>query len=267
MNKIHWKEELIEGALPDGTPVKAMCWYWAKDVNVEMISPYPGLRTGRHMMYMIPMRFTDGELWKKRAWSMIAALVAKGRWIDAHPHAVQDRRKEGTRRIGIARKYIKMLKDERADWKRKLKKGIVDLRTYQQNINSITKAIQPLEIIIHEQDEFYWLRDGIVEPTSCSVQPPCLSKCPGLKNVHVYWQDSALVSDPEKGWDRVLETRIPEADFAAAGLGDQEDGRLAIDITAFSAYLKRRVGDRTGIILDARREIARESDAWCATAG
>ncbi|MCQ2391254.1 MAG: hypothetical protein MJ240_07505 [Kiritimatiellae bacterium] len=265
MSRIPWMEELIEGELPDGTPVKAMCWYWAKDVNVEMISPYPGLRTGLHMMYMIPMRFTDGELWKKRAWGMIATLVVRGRWIDAHPDAVKERRQEGKRRIGIARKYIKMLKDERADWKRKLKKGLVDLRTYQRNINPITKAIQPLELIIHEQDEFYWLRDGIVVPSSYPVQQPYPSKCPGLKNVHVYWQDSVLVSDPEKGWDRVLETQIPEADFAVAGLGDPVDGRSAIDLAAFSAYLKRRACDKSGVILDARREIARVGDAWCAT--
>ena len=265
MSKIPWMEELIEGVLKDGTPVKAMCWYWAKDVNVEMISPYPGLRTGRHMMYMIPKRFTDGELWKERAWGLIATLVARGRWIDAHPHAVKDRRREGKRRIGIARKYIKMLKDERADWKRKLKRGLVDLRTYQQNINPITKAIQPLELIIHDQDEIYWLRDGIVEPMSCPVRSPYPSRRPGLKNVNVYWQDSALVSDPEKGWDRVLETQIPEADFADAGLGNPVDGRLSIDLAAFSAYLKRRAGDKSAVILDARREIARAGDAWCVT--
>ena len=150
MSKIPWMEEMIEDVLPDGTPVKAMCWYWAKDVNVEMISPYPGLRTGLHMMYMIPRRFTDNDLWKTRALQMVATLVARGRWIDAHPNAVKDRRREGKRRIAIARKYIKMLKNERADWKRKLKKGLVDLRTYQQNINPITKAIQPLELIIYD---------------------------------------------------------------------------------------------------------------------
>jgi len=265
MDKIPWMEELIEGELPDGTPVKAMCWYWAKDVNVEMISPYPGSCTGRHIMYMIPMRFTDGELWKKRAWSLIATLVARGRWIDAHPDAVRDRRKEGNRRIGIARKYIKMLKDERADWKRKLKKGMVDLRAYQQNINPITKAIQPLELIIHEQDEFYWLRDGIVKPMSCSVQPPYPSRCPGLKNVNVYWRDSALVSDAGKGWRCVLETRIPEADFADAGFGPPTDGRSTVDPAVLAAYLDRRMGDRTGVVLEAWCEIARAGDAWCAT--
>ena len=85
MSKIPWMEELIEDVLPDGTPVKAMCWYWAKDVNVEMISPYPGLHTGLHMMYMIPRRFTDNDLWKARARQMVAELVARGRWIEAHP--------------------------------------------------------------------------------------------------------------------------------------------------------------------------------------
>lgn len=265
MSKIPWMEELIEDVLPDGTPVKAMCWYWAKDVNVEMISPYPGLRTGLHMMYMIPARFTDGELWKKRAWSMIATLVARGRWIEAHPNAVKDRRREGRRRIAIAREYIKMLTDERADWKRKLKKKLVDLRTYQQNINPITKAIQPLELIIYDQDEINWLRDGIVKPASYPVQQPYPSKRPGLKNVNVYWQDSASVSDAEKGWQRVLETQIPEAELADAGLGDPVDGRSSIDLAALSMYLNLRAGDKFGVVLDAWREIAREGDAWCAT--
>ena len=67
MNKIPWMEELIEDVLPDGTAVKANCRYWAKDVCVEMIAPYPGLRTSRHMMYMIPATFLQDDLWKRRS--------------------------------------------------------------------------------------------------------------------------------------------------------------------------------------------------------
>ena len=264
MSKIPWMEELIEDALPDGTPFKAMCWYWAKDVSVEMISPYPGLRTGIHMMYMIPMRFTDNDLWKTRALQMVETLVARGRWIDAHPNAVKERRREGKRRVKIAQKYIKALKTERADWKRKLKKGLVDLRMYQKNINPITKAIQSLELIVSDQDEYYWLRDGIVRPMTYPLRQPYPSMRPGMKNVHVHLQDSALSPDAEKGWTCVLETQVPEADFAEAGLGQPEDGRSAINLAAFSEYLNRRTGDKSGVILDAWREIARESDVWCA---
>ena len=47
--------------------------------------------------------------------------------------------------------------------------------------------------------------------------------------------------------------------------GTPVDGRSTIDPAAFSAYLKRRGGDRMDVVLDAWREIARASDAWCAT--
>ncbi len=73
------------------------------------------------------------------------------------------------------------------------------------------------------------------------------------------------MSDAEKGWNCVLETQVPEADFVAAGLGSLVDGRSTIDLAPFSAYLNRRTGDRSGAILDAGHEIARASDAWCAT--
>ena len=265
MGKIPWMEELIEGVLKDGTPVKAMCWYWAKDINVELISPYPGLRAGLHMMYMIPARFTDNNLWKTRARQMMAELVARGRWIEAHPTAVRDRRREGKRRICIARKFIKALICEWKDWKRKLKKGLVDLRTYQQNVNAITKAIQPLELIVSNQDDICWLRDGIVRPITYPVRLPYPSKNPGLKNVHVYVQDSALSPDAEKGWTCVLETQVLGSDFDEAGLGQPVDGRASVDLVALSAYLNRRAGDRMGVVLDVWREIVREGDSWCVT--
>lgn len=265
MSKIPWMEELIEGTLADGTPVRANCWYWAKDVNVEMIEPYLGLHTGRHMMYMIPTTFLQGDLWRTRAWELIEDLVARGRWIDAHPNAVKERRNEGKRRIGIAKKHIKALTAERAEWKRKMKKGIVDLRTYQQNVNSITKTIQTLELIVCEQDEINWLRDGIVNPVTYSVRQPYPCKQVGVKNVSVYLQDSALGAEGEKGWNCVLETQVPEADFVLAGLGLPENGRSAIDLADFSSYLSRRTDDKSCHVLDSWREIARPDDTWCVT--
>ena len=49
MSAARWTEETIEGVLADGTPVKAKCRYWAKDISVEMLSPYPGQHAGRHI--------------------------------------------------------------------------------------------------------------------------------------------------------------------------------------------------------------------------
>lgn len=86
-----------------------------------------------------------------------------------------------------------------------------------------------------------------------------------MKNVSVYLRDSALGAEGEKGWNCVLETRIPEVDFVRAGLGQPESGRSTIDLETFSAYLKSRAGDKSSYVLDAWREIARPSDSWCVT--
>lgn len=265
MSKIPWLEALLEDTLPDGTRVKAMCWYWAKDINVELISPYPGLRTGLHMMYLIPRRFTDNDLWKTRARQMMANLVARGRWIEEHPNAVRERRKEGKRRIGIARKYITVLKAERKDLKRRLKKGLLDLPLYQRHVKAITVAMSSLELIIADQDEIYWLRDGIVEPIAYPVMAPHPSKRPGVKNICVYLHDSALASTAKNGWRRVFETQIPDEDLVAAGFGPITEGRSTLNPGALSSYLARGVGAKSGAVVDAWREIAREDDSWCAT--
>lgn len=85
MNSIPWKVDVIEETLPDGTPVKALCWHWSKDVNVEMISPYPGKRDGRHLMYIIPKSFEEGGWWRRLARSLIEGLVERGRKNESNP--------------------------------------------------------------------------------------------------------------------------------------------------------------------------------------
>ncbi len=103
-DKMNAAEEIdvtIEGVLADGTPVKAKCRYRAKDISVELLSPYPGLHAGRHIMFMSPRTYTANEYWKKAAWELLEELVAQGRWISSHPDEVSARRREAKRRIGI----------------------------------------------------------------------------------------------------------------------------------------------------------------------
>ena len=49
MSAIEGIDVTIEGVLAEGTPVKAKCRYRAKDISVEMLSPYPGPHAGRHI--------------------------------------------------------------------------------------------------------------------------------------------------------------------------------------------------------------------------
>ena len=93
------------------------------------------------------------------AWGLIEELVARGRWIDAHPDEVRARRREAERRIDIAQKYVEALVAERRVWMKKLKDGSVDQRTYQRGITPINKAIRMLELIAFEQEESNWMRN------------------------------------------------------------------------------------------------------------
>ena len=153
MNAAEVIDMTIEGVLADGTPVKAKCRYRAKDISVEMLSPYPGQYAGRHIMFMSPRTYTAHEYWKKAVWELLEELVARGRWISSPPDEVSARRREAQRRIGIVQKYTEALVAERKAWKRQLKAGSVDQRTYQLGIAPINKAIQDLELIAFEQEE------------------------------------------------------------------------------------------------------------------
>ena len=45
--------------------VKAKCRYRAKDISVELLSPYPGQHAGRHIMFMSPRQLKDGRVDKR----------------------------------------------------------------------------------------------------------------------------------------------------------------------------------------------------------
>lgn len=65
-----------EGVLADGTPVKAKCRYRAKDISVELLSPYPGQHAGRHIMFMSPRQLKDGRV-DKRTYQLGIAPINK----------------------------------------------------------------------------------------------------------------------------------------------------------------------------------------------
>jgi len=45
----------------DGTPLKGVIYYWAKDYGVRLLEPVKVEEYGSHMMYMIPASFIVDE--------------------------------------------------------------------------------------------------------------------------------------------------------------------------------------------------------------
>ncbi len=58
MGKISFKTYSIETATSDGTILKGMIRYWAKDYYVQLLEPVEGEKQGEHLMHMIPAKFT-----------------------------------------------------------------------------------------------------------------------------------------------------------------------------------------------------------------
>ena len=55
-NDISWKRRRIT-VETNGIKVDADVVWWSKDYYVEIIKPHPKTIPGKHMMYMVPVRF------------------------------------------------------------------------------------------------------------------------------------------------------------------------------------------------------------------
>ena len=61
MAKITYKEVPIKAVSDDGTLLKGVIYYWAKDYGVRLVEPVKVEEYGSHMMYMIPASFIVDE--------------------------------------------------------------------------------------------------------------------------------------------------------------------------------------------------------------
>ena len=61
MFKIPFKEFLIETVADDGTILKEVIHYWAKDYSVRLLEPIKVEKYGAHLMYMIPTTYIVDE--------------------------------------------------------------------------------------------------------------------------------------------------------------------------------------------------------------
>ena len=61
MSKIPFKEFLIATVADDGTILKGVIYYWAKDYSVLLLEPIKVEKYGAHLMYMIPAIYIIDE--------------------------------------------------------------------------------------------------------------------------------------------------------------------------------------------------------------
>ena len=61
MSKIPFKEFLIETVADDGTILKGVIHYWAKDYSIRLLEPIKLEKYGAHLMYMIPATYIVDE--------------------------------------------------------------------------------------------------------------------------------------------------------------------------------------------------------------
>ena len=61
MAKIPWVKHHIEIVADDGTVLKGVIDYWAKDYSVRLLEPIKAEKYGAHLIYMIPAIFIVDE--------------------------------------------------------------------------------------------------------------------------------------------------------------------------------------------------------------
>lgn len=152
MSKIPWLEEVIEGRLEDGTPYKAICRYWAKDVNVKMISPFEGKCAGRHMMYMDPRSYMENGFWKTRAVSLIQSLIERERWLKENAILVKARKLARQHRIREAKNQIFRLMVRKAKLRGKLMLGGIGGDECRNRMNALNQQIWAMEASIRQEE-------------------------------------------------------------------------------------------------------------------
>jgi hypothetical protein len=243
MSEIIWNEHIVEGTL-NGEKVRFKCKYWSKDIYVEMIEPYQGENESLHIMYMVPRKY-DETNWESRAWGLVKKIFERKNWESKNSDSIRERIEEGSRRMEIVAKHVKVLRDALYG----VRNEQVSRKTKEQRIKEIKRNIREIEMIAFDEKERCWIYDAMHKKISWKggldwwKPPQDKSKIRVdiyLKQGKVYWGDVET-------WRRVYKIIMDRDDKAVAGIGDEfqhdfscNDYSTAnhIDMDKFKVYLK-----------------------------
>ena len=273
MGDIQWSEAVLEGKTSDGVYVRFKCRYWAKDVNVEMIEPYPGETAGLHMLYMAPATYLENNRWQDVAWGLVRGILERMAWKQDHVREVADRIRERERRLMIVEKHSDVLLEKKRKLKSERKKGFVAAIAYQAGLNPLNRALKELDIIASQEREERWLGGamrGVLRFNLLSPHPP---READRRNVRVYSLPKRRAIGDPAGWQMRFEGAVAKVDLPQTGIGaelplevDRPDlcAVHALDVAKFAEYL-HQLDDAKGHVLDAWIEIDGSDSEWCAT--
>ena len=273
MSDIQWYEAVLEGSALDGIFVRFKCWYWAKDVNVEMIEPYSGETAGIHMPYMVPATYLENNRWQDAAWGLVREILERMAWKQNHASEVADRLRERERRLMIVEKLSGVLEGKKRKLNAERKNGFVAALAFQARLRPLNKALKELDGIVLQEREEHWLCLAMRGALRFKLLSPYPSREADRRNVRVYSRPKhRFIGDPE-GWQMRFEGTVAKADFPQMGIGvelslDVECPDLcavhALDVVKFAEYL-HQLDDAKGYVLDAWIEIDGRDSEWCVT--
>lgn len=218
-----WHETVIEGKLEDGTEVVFKCRYWAKDVLVEMVRPYPGARNCVHMMYLAPRRYTDGDLWEKAAWGLVRGILEQKAWVEQHASDCTVRAAESRRRCEILAREVDALRKMMADLRKERKEGRCAVKVYQTRLTGLKHLIAQVEMLADGEREERWVRAAMGRaffPEGMNV--PYAHSDGTKRNIRIYSRlNQPFLGDPP-GWRMRLETELTADCLVAMGLKEDE---------------------------------------------
>ena len=129
-----------------GTDLKGRVTFGQKDISVRMLEPVEGPVQSLHMMFMCPVKYSEGGVatpfCRKQAVKMLAALWEAYGVLEKHIPAVREGLPEYDRVYDALTRDILRLEEEMRALRRKMKSGEITPQEYQRLLRPIRAKLQ-----------------------------------------------------------------------------------------------------------------------------
>ncbi|MBQ1662097.1 MAG: hypothetical protein II054_06320, partial [Treponema sp.] len=127
--------------------------YSAKDFVATYDTPFGQLVEQRHMMYMIPMVFSEEFLRKERCMEVAVSFEKTIQFLDGHPDFIPNAKQNLEKLLAPCEAELKELGQKKIEMKRLFKQGQILEKEYK----TVLEQRKEMEFKIHRiKLDFYW---------------------------------------------------------------------------------------------------------------